>query len=65
MDQDIFITIREASRMLAVHPNTLRNWDKEGKLKAMRIGARRDRRYLLSTISKFIIKEEENYERSN
>ena len=39
------LTIAQASKMLNVHPNTLRNWEKEGKLKALRIGSRRDRRY--------------------
>lgn len=39
------LTIREASRMINVHPNTLRNWEREGKIQAVRIGARRDRRY--------------------
>lgn len=39
------LTIREAARMINVHPNTLRNWEREGKLQAVRIGTRRDRRY--------------------
>lgn len=30
------ITIKQASRMLGVTPLTLRNWDKNGKLKALR-----------------------------
>jgi DNA-binding transcriptional MerR regulator len=30
------ISIKEASLMLGVTPLTLRNWDKSGKLKAMR-----------------------------
>jgi len=36
--------IGEASRILGVHPNTLRKWEKEGKIKAIRIG--RDRVFL-------------------
>lgn len=47
---DDLITIREAARLLAVHPNTLRNWEAQGKIKAVRIGSRRDRRYRLSDI---------------
>ncbi len=39
------LTIREAARMINVHPNTLRNWERDGKLQTVRIGARRDRRY--------------------
>ncbi len=39
------LTIKEAAQMINVHPNTLRNWEKEGKIQAIRIGSRRDRRY--------------------
>lgn len=31
-----FITIKEAANILGVSPLTLRNWDKNGKLKAYR-----------------------------
>lgn len=31
-----YITIKQASRILNVSPLTLRNWDKNGKLKAYR-----------------------------
>jgi excisionase family DNA binding protein len=39
------LTIKEAARMINVHPNTLRNWEKDGRINAVRIGSRRDRRY--------------------
>lgn len=39
------LTIKEAAALINVHPNTLRNWEKEGKIQAVRIGSRRDRRY--------------------
>lgn len=39
------LTIRDASQLLSVHPNTLRNWEKEGLIKVVRIGKRGDRRY--------------------
>lgn len=39
------LTIKEAAQLINVHPNTLRNWEKEGKIQAVRIGSRRDRRY--------------------
>ncbi len=39
------LTIREASRLLNVHSNTLRGWDKQGLLKARRINSRGDRRF--------------------
>ncbi len=42
---DKMLTIREVSRLLHVHPNTLRRWSDEGKLKAYRITSRGDRRF--------------------
>jgi len=39
------LTIKEVTKLLNVHPNTLRNWEKEGLIDAVRIGRRRDRRY--------------------
>lgn len=39
------LTLKQASELLNVHPNTLRNWDKKGILKAVRLGSRKDRRY--------------------
>ena len=44
------ITIREAAEMLGVHQETLRRWDNEGKLKAVRIGERGHRKYPLQSI---------------
>jgi len=46
-DQKIpeLLTLKEACEILKVHPNTLRQWDKKGILKAVRFGQRRDRRY--------------------
>lgn len=48
------ITLQEASGILKCHPNTLRQWDKKGILKALRFGDRKDRRYKKSDIMKFI-----------
>lgn len=39
------LTMKETCALLKVHANTLRQWDKKGILKAVRFGARRDRRY--------------------
>ncbi|HDT14755.1 MAG TPA: MerR family transcriptional regulator, partial [Firmicutes bacterium] len=36
-----FYTINEAALMLNVHQQTLRNWEKSGLIKPLRIGARR------------------------
>lgn len=44
------LTLRQACKVLNCHPNTLRNWDKKGILKAIRFGTRKDRRYQKSDI---------------
>lgn len=57
MDDKIkLIGIKEAAEMLGVNPESLRRWDNEGKLKAVRIGygKRKDRRYKMSDIQKII-----------
>lgn len=39
------LTIREVSHILRVSPLTLKRWGKRGKLPAIRINSRGDRRY--------------------
>jgi len=39
------LTLRQTREIMNVHPNTLRNWDNRGILRAIRYGTRRDRRY--------------------
>lgn len=39
------LTIQKTSELLGVTPLTLRRWDKSGRLKAIRVGSRGDRRY--------------------
>ncbi len=48
------LTLTQVSKLLNVHPNTLRNWDRSGELTAMRIGIKKLRRYQKSEIIKFI-----------
>lgn len=50
------LTLTEAARILKVHPNTLRLWDKKGILVAVRIGQKRVRRYKKEDLEKFIKK---------
>lgn len=50
------LTLKEACKILKVHPNTLRQWDKKGILKAVRFGQRGDRRYKKKDIMKLISK---------
>lgn len=54
------ISIKEAAMILNVHPETLRRWDRIGKLKAVRVGTRQgggDRKYKEADIRALI----ENY----
>ena len=48
------LKISEAAKLLNVHPNTLRKWDKKGILKAVRFGERKDRRYRREDIMKLV-----------
>ncbi len=48
------LTLREASIVLKVHPNTLRLWDEKNILKAIRIGQRKVRRYRKKDIFKLL-----------
>ena len=51
------MTISEVAQSLKVHQNTLRKWDKNGILKAVRFGQRGDRRYRKEDIEKFLASE--------
>lgn len=51
------LTLKEACEILKVHPNTLRQWDEKGILKAVRFGQRRDRRYRKEDILRLIDKK--------
>lgn len=48
------LTLQEACDLLKVHPNTLRQWDRNGTLPAIRIGAKRVRRYKKEDIIKYL-----------
>jgi len=48
------LKIREAAEILNVNPETLRRWDRSGKLKAIIISKRGDRRYKIEDIEKVI-----------
>ena len=52
------LTLTEVSEILQVHPNTLRNWDKTGELKALRIGDKGRRRYRRLDVNNYIKKME-------
>lgn len=50
------LRIHEAAEMLGVNPETLRRWDRSGKLKAIIVSTRGDRRYKKEDIERFINK---------
>ena len=51
------LTLKEAANILKVHSNTLRDWDKKGILKAVRIGIKQSLRYKKLDIENFINKK--------
>lgn len=54
------LRIKEAAEMLGVNPETLRRWDRYGKLSAVKISKRGDRRYKREDIEKFIEKNQKS-----
>jgi len=48
------LTLQEACALLKLHPNTLRQWDNNGTLPAIRIGAKRVRRYKKEDIISYL-----------
>ena len=50
------LTIRQAAEILNVHVETLRRWDKSGKLIAIKVNDRGDRRFNPKDIENFIKK---------
>lgn len=48
------LTLKQACDLLNCHPNTLRNWEKEGIVKCIRFGKRGDRRFYKRDILKLL-----------
>ena len=61
MEEEIkLLRIKEAAEMLGISTETLRRWDREGKLPAVRVSERGDRRYKLDDLKRFIEKNKTN-----
>ena len=56
MATDSMMTIAEVSRILHVHPNTLRRWADKGVIRSYCITPRGDRRFVTRDIKEFIAK---------
>lgn len=48
------LTVREVARLFHVHPNTLRRWSNNGRIRAYRITPRGDRRFKREEIARFL-----------
>lgn len=57
---NLYITIKQASKILGVTPLTLRNWDKSGKLKAHRHPMNNYRVYKIEDLERVIHEIETN-----
>jgi excisionase family DNA binding protein len=51
---DSMLTVTEVARLLHVHPNTLRRWSNNGRIRAYRITPRGDRRFKYVEIVRFL-----------
>ncbi|HEY6058782.1 MAG TPA: helix-turn-helix domain-containing protein, partial [Candidatus Limnocylindrales bacterium] len=51
---DATLTVTKAARLLGVHPNTVRSWSDQGRLRFYRINPRGDRRYRLGDLQRFL-----------
>lgn len=48
------LTLSEVAALLHAHPNTIRQWTNSGRLKAYRVGPRRDRRFNYQDVESFL-----------
>ena len=48
------LPITKAARLLGVHPNTLRAWADQGRVRCMRVNSRGDRRFLVEDLRAFM-----------
>jgi len=53
-----YVTLKEASEQLGVHPNTLRNWERRGIIRLTRLPGSRYRRVAVSEVTRLASKME-------
>ncbi len=51
---DATLSVTKAARLLGVHPNTIRAWSDQGRLRYYRINPRGDRRYRMGDLQRFL-----------
>lgn len=51
---DATLSVTKAARLLGVHPNTIRTWSDQGRLRYYRINPRGDRRYRQGDLERFL-----------
>jgi excisionase family DNA binding protein len=56
---DATLTVTKAAHLLGVHPNTVRAWSNQGRLRFYRINLRGDRRYRLGDLQRFLAAAEQ------
>ena len=49
------LSTSEIAKIFEVHPNTIRRWSEEGKLKAERVGSRGDRKFSREQVAVFYL----------
>ena len=59
---DNMMTVTEVSRILHVHPNTLRRWSDKGLIKSYCITPRGDRRFMSRDIDQFLTTMKSQYQ---
>ncbi len=62
---DATLSVTKAARLLGVHPNTIRAWSDQGRLRYYRINPRGDRRYRLGDLQRFMAAAETGPEPSS
>jgi excisionase family DNA binding protein len=59
---DNMMTVTEVSRILHVHPNTLRRWSDKGVIRSVCITPRGDRRFTYQDIDQFLTAMKSQYQ---